>query len=106
MDGKKYYWHNLCLKLLAVFNLLDALFTYVWVSLGYAQESNPLMDYLISISAPGFILYKVILVNLCIFILWRFSYAKLCRILVVPLTLVYAWVMYIHLSFVLVLASL
>ena len=92
-------FQSICLKLLLVLNLLDAIFTYVWVSLGLAKEANPLMDYLISYSPTVFLVYKVLIVNLGVFILWRGKDKLLCKVLIVPLTGLYLWVLGIHLTF-------
>ena len=91
--------HVECLKLLIVLNLLDAIFTYVWVALGLAEEANPFMDYLITLSPTLFLLYKVCIVNLCVLILYRAKNKLLCRGLTVPLLLLYIWVVSIHLGF-------
>lgn len=99
MENIKYGWHVFCLKALLVLNLLDAVFTYTWVTLGYAKEANPLMDYVISISPPGFILYKVLVVSLCVILLWRLQERWLCRALTIPLLVLYVWVMGMHISF-------
>jgi len=92
-------WSVTCLKSLLVLNLLDAIFTYIWVSLGLAEEANPLMDFVISLSPTGFILYKVFIVNLCVLLLWRMREQRLCKVLCVPLVCVYAYVFLIHILF-------
>lgn len=91
--------HIMCLKLLIVLNLLDAVFTYVWVSLGMAKEANPFMDYLITLSPTLFLLYKIFIVNLCVLILYKAKNKMLCKILTFPLTALYLWVLSIHTTF-------
>ena len=91
--------HIICLKLLIFLNLLDAVFTYVWVSLGLAKEANPFMDYLIAISPTVFLLYKVFIVNICVLFLFKAKSNFLCKVLTVPITTLYLWVLGIHLNF-------
>lgn len=97
-------WNIICLKALLVLNLLDAVFTYVWVSLGLAEEANPLMDIIISFSPTAFIIYKVFVVNICVLLLWKVRAQRLCKILCMPLAMVYLWVLIVHLSFLVELA--
>ena len=91
--------HVACLKLLIVLNLLDAIFTYVWVSMGMAKEANPFMDYLITLSPTFFLLYKVFIVNFCVLILYKAKNNRLCKALTFPLSALYTWVLGIHLTF-------
>ena len=100
METEPHRWHNICLKLLLVLNLFDAVSTYIWVSLGYAKEANPIMDYLLSVSPPGFILYKILIVNLGVLLLWRLRERAFCRIITVPVTGVYVAIGIMHLSFI------
>ena len=44
-------------------NLVDAIATCVWVTLGIAVEQNPLMAHLIGFSPSVFIIIKTLLVN-------------------------------------------
>ena len=100
MSTQEHQWHITCLKSLLVLNLFDAICTYIWVTLGYAEEANPLMDYIISIHPPSFILYKVIMVSLGVLLLWRLREKLFCRIATIPATIVYAAVGVIHTGFI------
>ena len=100
MEIERYHWHNNCLKLLLILNLFDAISTYIWVILGYAEEANPIMDYVLSVSPPGFILYKILIVNLGVLLLWRLQHSLFCRIITLPVVGVYTGIAFIHLSFI------
>ena len=56
---------------LVVLNLLDAVFTLVWVEAGIAKEANLLLEGILSQSAIGFMLVKMALVSLGVLLLWR-----------------------------------
>jgi uncharacterized membrane protein YpjA len=99
METEDSGWNVSCLKALLVLNLLDAVFTYIWVSLGLAEEANPLMEFVISFSPTAFILYKVLVVNLCVWLLWRTRAQMLCKVLCIPLTCIYVGILLLHLSF-------
>ena len=76
------------LKVLVVLNLYDAICTYIWVTSGVALEANPLMASLLDISAFSFMLTKVLLVNLGIWLIWQnidHLFAKIATVLVVTL---------------------
>ncbi len=100
MEIERYRWHGLCLKLLLILNLFDAISTYIWVTLGYAKEANPIMDYVLSVSPPGFILYKILIVNLGVLLLWRLKDRLFCRIVTIPVTGVYVGIAMMHLAFI------
>ena len=52
-------------------NLLDAVFTLLWVQLGVATEANVLLCGVLDSSAVGFMLVKLGLVSLGVTLLWR-----------------------------------
>lgn len=87
--------------ILALFNLLDAVFTYVWVTMGYAIEANPILEPLITTSPTGFMVYKLLLVNFLILVLWELSSHPLCRKLTLLTNLIYGWVTCVHAHFLL-----
>ena len=55
---------------LLIGNLLDGLFTFAFLQLGYVQEANPLMRWLYSGSPLSFMLFKLCVVQLGMLILW------------------------------------
>jgi len=85
------------LGFIVVSNLIDAIATAVWVNMGLATEFNPLMAGILD-SGPGkFILIKMILINLCVYLLWRFKDKSLSKWLVTPVFLIYTYILLIHL---------
>lgn len=106
MSIQEHRWHTACLKSLLVLNLFDAVCTFIWVTMGYAKEANPLMDYIISTHPPAFILYKVTIVSLGVLLLWRLRDQLFCRIATIPALAVYAAVGIIHASFIVKLCLL
>jgi hypothetical protein len=64
-------WLRVVVVSLIVLNLLDAIFTLVWVEAGIAKEANLLLEGILSHSAIGFMLVKMALVSLGVLLLWR-----------------------------------
>ena len=106
MGIQEHRWHTTFLKSLLVLNLFDAICTFIWVTMGYAEEANPLMDYIISTHPPMFILYKVTIVSLGVLLLWRLRDQAFCRIATVPALAVYVAVGIIHATFIVKLCLL
>ena len=84
------------LKAIICLNLLDAVFTMIWVMGGIAEEANPLMEYLLSESPAAFMCYKVLLVNMCVGLLWRLRSRKFARIAIIPVLITYISVVTFH----------
>ena len=82
-----------------VLNILDALFTIVWVYSGVATEANPVMAGALGFGPGWFIASKVALVTLAVGLLWRRRDTTFARFAVVPPALLYAFVMGGHLGF-------
>src|SRR6266436_8340067 len=59
-----------------VMNLVDAIFTLVYVNGNVATESNPLMKAALATSPVAFMITKLSLVSLCVFLLWRFGHRR------------------------------
>ena len=66
-----FQWLQGIVKTVLVLNLLDALFTLVWVRWGLAQEANTLLDELVNQHAVGFVAVKLGLVSLGSWLLWN-----------------------------------
>ena len=62
---------------LLLLNLLDAVFTLVWVETGIAREANLLLEGILSQSAIGFMFVKMALVSLGVLLLWRYRDRRL-----------------------------
>ena len=56
--------------LLLLGNLLDGLFTFVFLQHGIVQEANPLMRWVYSGSPLGFMVFKLSCVQLGMLVLW------------------------------------
>ena len=79
-----------------IMNLVDAIATCVWVTLGIAVEQNPLMAHLIGFSPSVFIIIKTLLVIACTYFLWVCRYVNYSRVLIIPALVLYAYVCSIH----------
>lgn len=64
-------WLNGIAKWILVFNLLDGVFTLIWVEYFHAREWNVLLSDLVHQSALSFMLVKLTLVSLGTLFLWR-----------------------------------
>ena len=58
------------LRLLFLFNLLDAFLTVIWVNSGIATEANPIMAAAMNYGMSFFVLTKISVVFFAISILW------------------------------------
>ena len=66
-----YRWLEGIVKVTLVLNLLDAVFTLLWVYAGLATEANPLMYELVHEYPVPFVITKLALVGLGSLLLWR-----------------------------------
>jgi hypothetical protein len=66
-----YRWLHGIVKSVLVLNLLDAIFTLVWVKHGLAREANLMIDRLIEGHGLGFIAVKLSLVGMGSWLLWQ-----------------------------------
>lgn len=67
----------MALRLLFLFNLLDAFLSVMWVNSGIAVEANPLMAAAMSYGMSFFVLIKISLVSFAIAVLWHTRQNKL-----------------------------
>jgi len=58
--------------LLAIFNTFDAIFTHMSIKLGLAKEINPCMVFLMNISPILFLIIKIGIVNILIYLVWKY----------------------------------
>jgi len=68
---EQFRWLHGIVKTVLVLNLLDALFTLVWVRFGYAREANLMIDRLVENHALGFVAVKLGLVAMGSWLLWQ-----------------------------------
>jgi formate hydrogenlyase subunit 3/multisubunit Na+/H+ antiporter MnhD subunit len=64
-------WLHGIVKTVLVLNLLDAMFTLLWVRAGLAREANPMIDELVDGHALAFFAVKLGLVGMGSWLLWR-----------------------------------
>jgi hypothetical protein len=64
-------WLHGVVKTVLVLNLLDALFTLVWVRFGFAREANLMIDKLVEAHALAFVAVKLGLVGMGSWLLWQ-----------------------------------
>jgi hypothetical protein len=81
-----------------ILNLLDAIFTIVYIRLGHATESNPLMDQALSASPVLFMLAKLSLVSLGVLLLWRLRDHRAARIGLLATSSAYLLLLCYHLT--------
>ena len=67
---RQFRWLDGIVRTVLVLNLLDALFTLVWVRAGLAREANALMQDLVNEHAVLFVVTKLGLVSLGSLVLW------------------------------------
>ena len=92
-------WLQDIVKAVLVLNLLDALFTLVWVRAGLAREANPLIDQLVNEHAVRFVLVKLGLVGLGSWLLWRRRERPAAVIAIVAAFLAYYLVLLYHIQY-------
>jgi uncharacterized membrane protein len=68
---EQYRWLHGVVKTVLVLNLIDALFTLVWVRFGFAREENLMIDKLIDHQPVLFIAVKLGLVGMGSWLLWQ-----------------------------------
>jgi hypothetical protein len=68
---EQFRWLGGIVKVLLALNLLDAIFTLVWVSAGLANEANPLMEILVRDHPVVFAALKLGLVGGGSWLLWH-----------------------------------
>ncbi len=83
---------RLALAVLLVLNLFDAASTSLWVALGITGESNPLMATAIDVGFGPFVLGKVALVGLGVWMLWGLRGRRMARVALLPAVLLYCFV--------------
>jgi len=79
-------------------NLGDAIGTLFWVTAGFASEANPLMAFVIKESPLAFVILKLMLVSMSVFLLWKLRSYNIAKIITVPLFIVYLCISIIHIS--------
>jgi hypothetical protein len=81
-----------------VMNLLDAVFTLVWIGTGRATEANPLMAVIVRTHPVLFVVVKTTLVSLGLLLLWRLRRSPLAIVGIFVAFIVYYMLITIHLG--------
>ena len=68
---EQFGWLHGIVKAVLVLNLLDAIFTLVWVRFGFAREANLMIDRLAERDALAFVAVKLGLVGMGSWLLWQ-----------------------------------
>lgn len=104
---EQFRWLHGIVKLVVVLNLLDAVFTLVWVWAGLARELNPLMRDLVHGNPVAFAVVKLGLVGGATLLFWRLRHRPLAVIAIFLAFLVYWALLIAHIGFLsLVLGAL
>ena len=94
-----FQWLHGFVKVVLILNLLDAVFTLIWVQAGFAQEANILLRDIVNHHPVMFCLVKTLLVSFGSWLLWRRRHHPLAVIgLFLGFMLYYSVLLY-HLQF-------
>ena len=85
---------------LIILNLLDAVFTLIWIQAGIAAEGNPIMDRAMAHGPLGFMAVKLSLVSLGVLLLWRLRHRRAAATALIASAIAYSAVLLVHLSVV------
>ncbi|MEM7411218.1 MAG: DUF5658 family protein [Myxococcota bacterium] len=97
--AEQYRWLHGIVKTVLILNLLDALFTLLWVRWGVAREANLLVESLVNEHAIGFVLVKTALVGMGSWLLWEKRQYPAAVIAIFIAFLAYYWVVLYHLQY-------
>ena len=98
-------WLDGLVKAVIVLNLLDVLFTLIWVGAGHAEEANLLLVNLVREHPIAFVLTKISLVSLGSYLLWKYRGHALAVIGIFTIFMVYYFVLLYHLHYTSVVMS-
>jgi hypothetical protein len=84
--------------IVVVFNLIDAMFTIIYIRSGLATEANPLMDGILAASPVLFMAAKLALVSLGVQLLWRLRDHRSARFGLFATSAAYMTLIAYHLS--------
>jgi Domain of unknown function (DUF5658) len=92
-------WLHGIVKIVLVLNLLDVVFTLLWVWSGLAKEANPLLRELVHTSPVGFATAKLVGVGLASLLLWRLRERPLAVVAIFLAFLAYYALLLAHIGF-------
>jgi hypothetical protein len=85
---------------LLILNLLDAIFTLMWIQAGIAGEGNPIpiMDQALAGGPVGFMAVKLSLVSLGVLLLWRLRHRRAAAVAMIASATAYGSLCIYHLA--------
>ena len=96
---KEFRWLHGIVKAIIVLNVLDAIFTLIWVQAGLAKEANVLLQDLVSNHTVLFMVVKLALVSLGSMLLWRNRKHPFAVVGLFFVFMTYYYILLYHLSF-------
>jgi hypothetical protein len=92
-------------KGIIILNLLDTVFTLIWVKKGIAEEANIILKNIVNNSPVGFVFVKIVLVSFGSLLLWRYRSHPFAIIGLVFAFIIYSLVLIYHMHYVNLLFS-
>ena len=96
---QQFRWLLGIVKALLALNLLDAVFTLIWINAGLAREANPLLAEIVRDHPVVFAVVKLSLVALSSLLLWRHRYRPLAVVGIFLGFFVYYCLLLYHIGF-------
>ncbi len=96
---QQFQWLLGIVKVLLALNLLDAVFTLLWINAGLAREANPLLAEIVYDHPVLFTVVKLSLVSLASLLLWRHRYRPLAVVGIFLGFFIYYCLLLYHLGF-------
>jgi hypothetical protein len=97
--AEHFRWLASIVKVILTLNLLDAIFTLVWVSAGLAKEANPLLATLVRDYPLMFVIVKLSLVGGGSWLLWQHRQRPLAVVGIFMGFLAYYWLLLLHVGY-------
>jgi formate hydrogenlyase subunit 3/multisubunit Na+/H+ antiporter MnhD subunit len=94
-----FHWLHGIVKAVLVLNLLDAIFTLLWVRAGLAHEANLMIDKLVKEHALAFFAVKLGLVGMGSWLLWKRRENPTAVVAIFIAFLVYYLVLLYHIQY-------
>jgi len=97
--AEQFRWLHGVVQALLLLNLIDVLFTLLWIYSGLAREANPLLGEIVALHPVAFASGKLALVGMGSILLWRFRDRPLAVIAIFMGFLAYYLVLLWHIRF-------
>ncbi len=97
--AQQFQWLYRIVKAVIILNLLDSIFTLIWIRTGVAEEANIFLKNLASDNAVVFMFVKIGLVSLGSLILWRYRRHPFAVTGLFLVFMTYSLVLIYHLQF-------